>query len=84
MPIDGIRAQWPEGKSLFEEEVHMTGAIKGYGQAAAVSQAAITEQERAGRDSAGPAGGLLIAVGTSLILWAVIAQVAKLLSAVLF
>ena len=50
------------------------------GQAAAIAQAAILEQERAKRASAGPAGGLLIAVGTSLILWAVIAQAVRFAS----
>lgn len=41
--------------------------------------------EQAGtRSNAGPAGGLLIAVGTSLLLWAAIAQLAKLASFYLF
>lgn len=60
----------------------MVGTPKSNAHAA--SQAAIVEQERAKRGSTGPAGGLLIAVGTSLLLWAVLGELARLMSAAFF
>lgn len=64
----------------------MTEIFKGYTQAssvATVEQIDALNEARA-RKNAGPAGGLLIAVGTSLLLWAVLAEAAKLASALLF
>ncbi len=61
----------------------MAPMIKANAQVVA-AQAAVLEQERAKRENAGPAGGLLIAVGTSLLLWAVLAQGAKLASSFFF
>ena len=60
----------------------MTGVSKG--QAQAITSEVELARTKPQRESAGPAGGLLIAVGTSLVLWAVLAQAVKLASTFLF
>ena len=60
----------------------MNGLPKG--QAQVITSDAELVRAQTQRESAGPAGGLLIAVGTSLVLWAVLAQAVKLVSLYLF
>ncbi|MGI4951635.1 MAG: hypothetical protein ACRYGM_07500 [Janthinobacterium lividum] len=60
-----------------------TKSHKAFAQAG-VMDPALLATHASGRKNAGPAGGLLIAVGCSFILWAVIAQVARMASWVLF
>ena len=62
----------------------MVGAANGQPKATTAADLEALDRERARREHAGPAGGLLIAVGTSLILWAVIAQAARFFSSILF
>ena len=56
----------------------------GYAQATTVEAVALGHDTSRERANAGPAGGLLIAVGTSLILWAVLVEAVRFASWVLF
>ncbi len=56
----------------------------GYPQAATLDDASLEQIAPRSRETAGPAGGLLIAVGSSLILWAVLVEAVRFASWLLF